>query len=185
MLTTSRYGARQALRAVPIVLAILIVARAGCFADDAATLDSWQSSFHAVWQADSCASVYQSWKKYWGKVHTFYFGERDYAGWFSDSQKILTHVTDPTANAAVAAQLTTLGRRVGGEWAKDDSCRKVRTRDTWMERATEGAKPSLVGWQNQLDKAAAADTGNGASIENAVKAINAQLDTIGIAPVTT
>ncbi len=80
-----------------------------------------------------------------------YFGARGYAGRFSDSQKILVHVTDPNANAAVAAQLTSLGRRIGGEWAKQDDCRKVRTSDTWMERATERGKPALLDWHSQLD----------------------------------
>ena len=115
-------------------------------------------------------------------MHAFYFGTRDYGGWFSDSQKILLHVTDPSTNAAVASQLTSLGRRIGGEWAKQDDCRKVRTTDTCMERATEGGKPALLAWQDQLDKAAAADSGNGALIGAAVKSINSQLDTIGVEP---
>jgi hypothetical protein len=53
-----------------------------------------------------------------------------------------------------------------------------------MERVTEGGKPALIAWQNQLDKAAAADSGDGASIEAAIKAINAQLDSIGVAALT-
>lgn len=180
----SGYKVPQLLRAVPLALAIFFVARACCFADDAATLDSWKDSFHTVWQTDHCEAEWQSWNKYWGQVHAFYFGARGYAGWFAESQKILVRVTDPTANAAVAAQLTSLGRRVGGEWAKQDSCRKVRTTDTWMERATEPTKPALLDLQNQLDKAAAADSGNGAAIEAAIKTINSQLDTIGVDPLT-
>jgi hypothetical protein len=181
---TLQYRAPQILRAVPVAFAIFLVARACCFADDAATLDSWKDSFKPVWQMDQCASEWQSWNKYWGQVHAFYFGTRGYAGWFSDSQKLLAHVTDPSATTTVAAQLTTLGRRIGGEWAKQDECRKVRTSDTWMERVTEGGKPALITWQNQLDKAAAADSGDGASIEAAIKAINAQLDSIGVAQLT-
>jgi|GEM_PF-2548958 len=179
---TLQVRAPQILRAVPVAFAIFLIARACCLADDAATLDSWKDSFHAVWQADSCESEWQSWNKYWGQVHAFYFGTRGYAGWFSDSQKILARVTDQSTSAAVAAQLTSLGRRIGGEWAKEDAWRKVRTSDTWMERATEGGKPALLTWQNQLDKAAAADSGNGALIEAAVKSIDSQLDTIGVAP---
>ena len=177
----SRYRAPQILRALPSAFAIFLIARACCLADDTATLDSWKDSFHGVWQADHCEGEWQSWNKYWGQVHEFYFGARGYAGWFSDSQKILVHVTDPSTNATVGAQLTSLGRRIGAEWAKQDDCRKVRTSDTWMERATEGGKPALLAWQGQLDKAAAADSGNGALIEAAVKSINSQLDTIGVA----
>ena len=181
---TSPLRAPQVLRAVPIAFAIFLVARACCLGDDAATLESWKDSFHAVWQTDHCESEWQSWNKYWGQVHAFYFGTRGYAGWFSNSQKLLVRVTDPGGNSAVTAQLVSLGRRVGGEWAKQDSCRKVRTSDTWMQRATEGGKPALLDWQNQLDKSAATDSGNGASIEGAIKAINSQLDTIGVAPQT-
>lgn len=183
-MSISPYMARLIPRAVPVAFAIFLIARTCALADDATTLDSWKDSFHAVWQMDSCEGEWQSWNKYWGQVHAFYFGERGYAGWFPDSQKILAHVTDPSTSAAVAAQLTLLGRRIGGEWAKQDSCRKVRTSDTFMERATEGGKPALLAWQNQLDKAAATDTGNGASIEAAVKSINSQLDTIGVMPLT-
>jgi hypothetical protein len=172
------------LRAASIFVAVFFLSRAWCFADDAATLDSWKASFHADWQADQCEGEWQSWNKYWGQVHAFYFGARGYTGWFSTSQKILARVSDPSANAAVAAQLTSLGRRVGGEWAKQDSCRKVRTSDNWTERATEAGKPALLTWQNQLDKAAAADSGNGTSIEAAIKSINSQLDTIGAPALT-
>jgi hypothetical protein len=180
-MSTSPYRAPQILRVIPVAFAIFLVARACCLADDAATLDSWKDAFHAEWQADSCEGEWQSWNKYWGGVHAFYFGTREYAGWFSNSQKLLAHVTDPSANAAVAAQLTSLGHRVGGEWAKLPDCRKVRTSDTWTERATEGGKPALLDWQKQLDKAATADPGDGTSIEAAIKAINSQLDTIGVA----
>ena len=172
---------RALLRAMPVAFAVFLIARTCCLADDAATLDSWKDSFHTVWQADNCEGEWQSWNKYWGQVKAFYLGTRGYAGWFADSQKILGHVTDSTANAAVSAQLTSLGRRIGADWAKETSCRKVRTSDTWVERATEGGKPALLDWQNQLDKAAAADSGNGASIEAAIKAIDAQLDTAGVA----
>ena len=172
-------------RALPIVFALLLLTRAGCLADDAATLESWQSSFREVWQADQCASEFESWNKYWGQVHDFYFGGSGFTGWFADSQKLLTRVTDTTANATVAAQLTALGRRVGGEWAKGDGCRKVRTRTNWLSKATEPGKPALLDWESQLNKAATADTGNGASIEAAIKSINAQLDTLGVAPVAT
>lgn len=181
-MSTSLYRAPQILRVIAVAVAIFLVARVCCLADDAATLDSWKDAFHAEWQADSCEGEWQSWNKYWGQVHAFYFGTREYAGWFSNSQKLLAHVTDPTANAAVTADLTSLGRRVGTEWAKLDACRKVRTSDTWMERVTEPGKPALLAWQKQLDKAATADTGNGASIEAAIKAINSQLDTIASAP---
>ncbi|HVN68941.1 MAG TPA: hypothetical protein VMU38_04740 [Candidatus Binatia bacterium] len=174
---------RPMLRAIPIAISICLVASTRSFADDAATLESWQSSFHDVWQSDQCATEFESWNKYWGAVHAFYFGGSGYAGWFPDSQKILAHVTDAAANATIAAQLAALGRRVGGEWAKGDGCRSVRTRTSWMEKVAEPGKPALLDWETQLNKAAAADTGNGASIEAAIASINKQLDALGVAAV--
>jgi hypothetical protein len=162
-------------------LAICIVAPTYCLADDAATLDSWQSSFHDTWQADQCATEFFSWGKYWGQVHAFYFGGDGSPGWFAVSQKVLARVTDAAANATATTQMTALGKRIGGEWAKGDGCRKVRTRTTMMTKLTEPGKPAMLDLENQLDKAAAADAGNGAAVEAAVKAINAQLDTLGIA----
>lgn len=181
MPAATRYRTRFVLRALFIALAISMVARASCLADDAATLDSWQSSFHDVWQADQCATEFESWGKYWGAVHAFYFGGDGSPGWFAVSQKALTHVTDTTANATVTAQLTSLGKRIGGEWAKGDGCRKVRTRTNMMAKLAEPGLPALLDLENQLAKAATADTGNGASTQAAIASINGQLDKLGIA----
>jgi hypothetical protein len=154
-----------------------------CFADDAAALQSWQPSFQQVWAADSCAQEFQSWNKYWGNVQAFYAGGKGYTGWFAESQKLLAHVTDTAANATVSAQLTTLGRRIGGEWAKEDGCRKIGTHRSWSDRLTAPGKPALSDLESQLERAASADTGDGASIEAAVKKINGQLDALNIAQV--
>ena len=173
-----------AVRVIAVVLSLWITAQAVCVADDAATLDAWQSSFRDVWLADTCVQEFQSWNKYWGAVHGFYFGEKGYDGWFALSKTWLAHVTDATANATVSADLTLLGRRAGGEWAKEDGCRKVRSRSTMMARLTEPDKPALFDWVTQLNKAATADAGSGQSIEAAIKSINKQLDALGIATPT-
>jgi hypothetical protein len=171
----------------PKVVALSLVLWIGgltcCLADDAATVDSWQTSFQQVWAADSCAQEFQSWNNYWANVHAFYFGTKGYPGWFADSEKLLSHVTDTTANATVATQLTLLGRRVGGEWAKADGCRKVKTRTGWLDKMTSPGKPALANMESDLNRAANADTGNGASIEAAIAKINKQLDALNVAPV--
>jgi hypothetical protein len=149
-------------------------------ADDAATLDSWQSSFQTVWLSDSCVQEFQSWNKYWQRVHDFYFGGRGYDGWFAESTAILSHVTDADGHTAVDTQLTALGRRIGGEWAKADGCRKIRTSSSFMQRISEPDRPSLETWTKQLKAAANADSGNGQSVEAAIKSINAQLDAASV-----
>ncbi len=172
---------RRFLVVVAAILLGLWVTGRSCFADDAATLDSWQDSFHDVWQADACVQEFQSWKNYWGRVHTFYFGGKGDAGWFADSQTMLSRVTDPGAQATVSTQLTLLGRRVGGEWAKEDGCRKIRTSSTGLNKLLEPGRPALADWENQLQTAAKKDSGNGQSVEAAMNSISHQLDVLGIA----
>jgi hypothetical protein len=171
---------RYLIGVATILLGLWITGRYS-FADDAATLDSWQNSFHDVWQADSCVQEFQSWKNYWGRVHTFYFGGSGYAGWFADSQVILSRVIDPAAQTTVSTQLTLLGRRVGGEWAKEDGCRKIRTSSSGLHRLLEPGLPALEGWENQLKAAAKKDSGNGQSVQAAMQSISKQLDALGIA----
>ena len=172
---------RRFLVVVTAILLGLWVTARSCFADDTATLNSWQDSFHGVWQADSCAQEFQSWTNYWGRVHTFYFGGKGDAGWFADSQTILSHVTDNAAQTSVSAQLTSLGRRVGGEWAKEDGCRKIRTSSTGFHKLLEPGRPALADWENLLQIAAKKDSGNGQSVEAAINSISHQLDVLGIA----
>lgn len=163
-----------------MLLALAIVPRPALSADDAATLDSWQSSFQGVWLADQCSQEFQPWNKYWQGVHDFYFGGHGYGGWFAASDAILTRVTDTDAHATVDSQLTALGRRIAGEWAKPDGCRKIRTGNSFMQRIAEPDKPSLETWSKQLKGAANSDSGNGQSVEAAIKAINGQLDAASV-----
>jgi hypothetical protein len=172
---------RRFLIGVAAVLLGLWITDTSCLADDAATLDSWQSGFQTVWQSDSCVQEFQSWKNYWGRVHTFYFGGDGFTGWFAYSQTILPHVTDPAAQATVSTDLTSLGRRVGGEWAKQDGCRKIRSRSAGLAKLLEPGLPALDGWENQLQVAAKKDSGNGQTVEAAAQSISKQLDALGIA----
>jgi hypothetical protein len=162
------------------LVALMVVARPALGADDAATLESWQSSFQQVWLSDSCVQEFQSWNKYWQGVHDFYFGARGSDGWFAESEAVLSHVTDTDAHAAVDAQLTTLGRRVAGELAKVDGCRKIRIGSSFMQRIANPDQPALTSWSKQLKAAANADSGNGQSVEAAIKSINGQLDALSI-----
>jgi hypothetical protein len=175
-----RFGVPDLVAGNTMLAAPVIVAVPALSADDAATLDSWQSSFQQVWLSDSCVQEFQSWNKYWQGVHDFYFGARGSDGWFAESTAILAHVTDADAHTAVYAQLTTLGRRVGGELAKVDGCRKIRSGNSFMQRIADPDQPALTSWSKQLKAAANADSGNGRSVEAAIKSINSQLDALGV-----
>lgn len=175
------YWRRFLIAGAAIVLGFAVIG-GPCYADDdAATLNSWQASFNATWQSDSCAQEFQSWNSYWSRVHDFYFGGHGVTGWFADSQTILAHVTDPAARTTVSNDLTSLGRRIGGEWAKADGCRKVRTGSTGLQKMLDPAKPAVKDYDKRLLTAANADTGNGQSIEATIKSISQQLDELGIA----
>jgi hypothetical protein len=177
---TRAFSQRLLIGGVTILLSLLVTNAPG-YADDAATLASWQDSFNAIWQADSCAQEFQSWKNYWGRVQAFYLGGSGSAGWFADSQALLLHVTDAAARATVSTDLTALGRRVGGEWAKADGCRKVRTGSSGLQKMLDPGKPALKDWEARLAAAAAKDSGNGHSIEAAIQSISHQLDDLGVA----
>jgi len=174
------YLRRLFIGVAALFLGLSITSRV-CLADDAATLDSWHSAFQTVWQSDSCVQEFQSWKNYWGRVHSFYFGGNGYSGWFADSRVILARVTDTTAQPTVSTQLGSLGRRIGGEWAKEDGCRKVRTSSSGLHKLLEPGLPSLDGWVNQLKSAAMKDSGNGQSVQAAMNSISKQLDALGVA----
>ncbi|MBV8498872.1 MAG: hypothetical protein JO003_06445 [Candidatus Eremiobacteraeota bacterium] len=177
---TRVYCRRFLIAGAAILLGMSVTAR-WCYADDAATLDSWQANFNAVWQADSCAQEFQSWSNYWARVHDFYFGGRGSTGWFADSQTILSHVTDPAARSSISSELTALGQRVGGEWAKADGCRKIRTGSSGLQKMLDPGKPALTDFEKRLNNAAIADSGNGQSIEATIKSISHLLDQLGVA----
>lgn len=172
---------RRFLVGVAAILLGLWITGARCYADDAATLDSWQTAFNTVWQADECVQEFQSWKNYWGRVHTFYFGGKGSDGWFAFSQTILSPVTDSAAQTTVSAQLTILGRRAGGEWAKAEGCRKIRTSSAGIHKLLEPGRPALADYENQLQIAAKKDSGNGQSVQAAINSISKNLDALGIA----
>lgn len=162
------------------ILFCLSVTGQRCYADDAATLASWQASFNGIWQADSCAQEFQSWNSYWARVNSFYLGGSGSPGWFAESQTILSHVTDPAARSTVSSDLITLGHRIGGEWAKADGCRKIRTGSSSIQKMLDPGKPALKDFENRLSKAANADSGNGQSIEATIKSISQLLDELGV-----
>ncbi len=114
-------------------------------------------------------------------MHSFYFGGNGYSGWFADSRVILARVTDTAVQPTVSTQLTSLGRRIGAEWSKEDGCRKIRTSSSGLHKLLEPGLPSLDGWINQLKSAAMKDSGNGQSVQAAMNSISKQLDALSIA----
>jgi hypothetical protein len=144
-------------------------------ADNSTQLDSWKESFHKTWASDSCDVQKQSWTAYWGWVREFYFGKGPAKGWFAESTDLLSNVTTSTTKAALGAELELLGRRIGGEWAKDNGCRRIRT-TTGLMNLGEHGKPAIDNWGNELREAKARDSGDGKAIQQATDRIRDEVD---------
>ncbi|MGA7353867.1 MAG: hypothetical protein WBW76_00415 [Candidatus Cybelea sp.] len=61
-----------------------------------------------------------------------------------------------------------------------DGCRKIRTGNSFMQRIAAPDQLALTSWSKQLKAAANAGSGNGQSVEAAIKSINSQIDALGV-----
>jgi hypothetical protein len=151
--------------------------RVALASNDTTQLDAWQGDFHEVWSSDSCNVQRQSWDDYWGWVQKFYFGNGPWKGWFAYGANIVSNVKSATTKTTLSKELTTLGRRVAGEWAKDNHCRKIRT-TTGIVNFSEAGKPAIEGWADALIKATSLDSGDGNSIQHALDQIQSQVNQV-------
>lgn len=97
-----------------------------------------EAFFRQTYDADPANKAKQSWDEYRKWVTRFYEGQRfpPIAGW-ADREK------DLVAKAPGArAQIESVGRLIAGEWAKDNSVRKVGTSDlqAWGNQFKDAAK---------------------------------------------
>lgn len=145
--------------------------------NDTTQLDAWQADFREVWSSDPCNVQRQSWDDYWGWVQKFYFGTGPWKGWVAYSADIVSNVKSAATKTTLSKELTTLGRRVAGEWAKDNYCRKIRT-TTGIVNFNEAGKPAIEGWADALKKATSLDSGDGNSIQQTLDQIQSQVDQV-------
>lgn len=137
--------------------------------------DPLATRFRSVWAADQCVQQRgQTWDDYRGWLVSFY---TDSNGWTATSRAITAKIADAALREQTAKVLDVVGARVAGEWAKDNSCRKIRT-TTGFFNAGESGKPALSTWRSELLTAAAADSGDGASITAAVARIRREVDLV-------
>ena len=151
--------------------------RVALASNDTTQLDAWQADFRQVWSSDPCNVQRQSWDDYWGWVQKFYFGNGPWKGWFAYSADIASNVKSAATKTTLSKELTTLGRRVAGEWAKDNYCRKIRT-TTGIVNFNEAGKPAIEGWADALIKATSLDSGDGNSIQQALDQIQSQVNQV-------
>ena len=151
--------------------------RVASASNDTTQIDAWQADFREVWSSDPCDVQRQSWDDYWGWVQKFYFGTGPWKGWFAYSANIVSNVKSAATKTNLSKELTTLGRRVAGEWAKDNQCRKIRT-TTGIVNFNEAGKPAIEGWADALTKATSLDSGDGNSIQQALDQIRSQVNQV-------
>ena len=84
------------------------------------------SSFQDTWRADAANREVQNEEEYLLWVQRFYEGFNTVPGWFDMTREVLARV--PAAEQAIAGeQLAVLGVKISGEWAKDNSVRRIDT----------------------------------------------------------
>jgi hypothetical protein len=166
------------LKAIPIGLVLIMVPAGFARADTSA--DALTTHFKTIWSSDQCVQQRgQAWEDYQGWVVRFYSGSD---GWLAMMDSLTQNITDATVRARRKSELAKLGVRVAGEWSKDNACRKIRTAAGLMN-ADEDGKPDLATWRDALNQAAAADSGDGAMLETAIRRITGQVNALAIPPI--
>jgi hypothetical protein len=166
-----------ALAPLLVVFFAVQFTRLALASNDTTQLDAWQADFREVWSSDPCTVQRQSWDDYWGWVQKYYFGNGPWKGWFTYSADIVSNVKSVATKTSLSKELTTLGRRVAGEWAKDNYCRKIRT-TTGIVNFNEAGKPAIESWADALIKATSLDSGDGNSIQQALDQIQSQVNQV-------
>lgn len=118
----------------------LIIALGSC----ASTPDSWPgtlppfSHFQANWKNDAANQQIQSEDEYLLWVRRFYEGFNTVPGWVDLEKQVLARLPQDEHSDA-AGQLAALGVTISGEWAKDNSVRRIDTSTvaTWRDALQE------------------------------------------------
>jgi hypothetical protein len=90
--------------------------------------------FRPEYDRDRVNKRVQTWNQYWRWVAGFYKGNAFSEGWTKEVER-----TVATVNAPIRQELTKtlndVGKRIAGEWAKDNGVRKISTDDLRRWRA--------------------------------------------------
>jgi len=105
---------------------------------------SWPSTlpplsyFQANWENDAANQQVQPETEYLLWIQRFYEGFNTVPGWFELETQVLARLP-PDERASAAEQLAALGLKISGEWAKDNSVRRIETSTvaTWRDALQE------------------------------------------------
>jgi hypothetical protein len=133
-------------------------------------VESWRPFFEVEYARDRRNAQKQRFDEYWQWVKTYLLvGGSGYAGWLEQRAALMAGLRDEATRACIGALFEETGKRVAAEWSKDSSCRRVYS--TFFQ-----GRPNLVEWGRALQAAERRDRGDGAAIEAALRAIQADLE---------
>jgi hypothetical protein len=94
--------------------------------------------FRAEWRGNPALQRVQDENDYLEWVERFYTGNGPVPGWLGMTQQVLERLP-PGRHEYVSTRLYDLGGRIGAEWAKDNSLRRVNTRaaGVWRDALLE------------------------------------------------
>jgi hypothetical protein len=132
-------------------------------------VDTWIDDFRKSYEDDARNAARQPFEEYWGWVKAFLVsGGAGQRGWLDQGEEVLRRVGDSSARDDLRRRVHALGRTIAAEWAKQSRHRRIHT--TLLQ-----GSPNLQDWGRRLDRAAAKETGDGVSIEQALDAIERDL----------
>ncbi len=131
-----------------VAIMCLIIALGSC----ASTPDSWPDTlpastyFQTNWINDAANQQIQSEEEYLLWVRRFYEGFNTVPGWFDLEMQVLARLP-PDEHANATEQLAALGITISGEWAKDNSVRRIDTSTvaTWRDALQESLSRMELG----------------------------------------
>jgi|GEM_PF-1825248 len=110
--------------------------------------------FRPRYEEDEANNARQSWGEYWKWVLTFYSGNLLARGWTRECENILERVQQSEQRIQLMTKMSILGRLVAAEWAKDNSVRRIGSRDVrqWRSWLREAAgRGRITNIQSLLD----------------------------------
>lgn len=128
-------------------------------------VDSWIEEFRAVHAGDDRNAARQPFDDYWRWVKVFLVtGGAGQRGWLDQGEEVLRGVRDAAAFDELRRRVRAIGKTIAADWAKQSRHRRIHS--TMLQ-----GSPNLYDWGRLLQRAAAADTGDGAAIGRALDAI--------------
>jgi hypothetical protein len=122
-----------------------------------------EEDFRPIYDADTAVQKVQTWRDYWSWVNQFYKGNFLSSGWTKQCGRALAVVKAEATRDELRGMLNVVGRRIAGEWSKDNNLRKIDTAD-------------LQSIGRRFQDAAAKDDGSGKVLRALIEKIRGEVE---------